>query len=236
MHFRPFPVLTLIAIPALATLLWLGVWQWGRSGEKAAEIAAFERHMQEPPLQLDRACADGLAAGQIIVPPAAAGTVLRVFGHNTSGDPGWKHFQITDLCGKPVLVESGFDALAIGGPGGVPPAPSTPQAAPDRFIVTPWPGKPFMAADNEPQRNEWSWFDAPAMAQALAQPGLDTRFLVTPLAGMPDYVVRTPPETHIGYAVTWFGMAIAFAVIYGLMHARAGRLRFGKAQSDKARS
>ena len=234
MHFRPFPVLTLIAIPVLAALVWLGVWQWGRSGEKAEQIAAFERHMQEAPLSLQQACSEGLAAGQIIMPPTASGPELRVFGHRSSGDPGWKHFQAAAICGKPVLVETGFDALASGGPGGVSPKPAAPEIAPERFIVSPWPEKPFMAAANAAERNEWSWFEAPAMATALGQAELDTRFVVAPLEGLPDYVVRTPPETHIGYAVTWFGMAIAFALIYGLMHARAGRLRFRKAPDGKA--
>ena len=87
-----------------------------------------------------------------------------------------------------------------------------------------------MAAPNVPERNEWSWFDAPAIIKALGLPRLDTRYVLAPLEGIPDYLVRTPPETHIGYAVTWFGMAIAFAVIYGLMHKRAGRLRFRRAQ------
>jgi cytochrome oxidase assembly protein ShyY1 len=31
MHFRPFPVLTIIAIPALAALISLGVWQLQRA-------------------------------------------------------------------------------------------------------------------------------------------------------------------------------------------------------------
>lgn len=234
MYFRPFPVLTIIAIPALATLIWLGVWQVERVGEKSSEIAAFERHMSAPPLTLEQACAEGLAANQIILPPSASGAELRMFGHSTSGDPGWRHFQAADICGKPVLVETGFDALAIGGPGGVSPKPPAPEIAPDRFIVTPWPDQPFMAGPNTPERNEWSWFDAPAIARAIDRPELDPDFLVIPLKGMPDYVVRTPPETHIGYAVTWFGMAIAFALIYALMHARAGRLRFGKPRTDKA--
>jgi surfeit locus 1 family protein len=234
MYFRPFPVLTLIAIPALAALVWLGVWQWGRSAEKAAEIAAFERHLSAPPLGHPEACAEGLSSSQIILPPEASGPELRVFGHRASGEPGWRHFQSAVLCGNPVLVETGFDALEIGGPGGVSPKPADPGVAPDRFIVTPWPEQPFMAAPNAPDRNEWSWFDGPAMATALDQPDLNFRFLVIPLEGMPDYVVRTPPATHIGYAVTWFGMAIAFALIYGLMHARAGRLRFGRAPSGKA--
>jgi surfeit locus 1 family protein len=229
MHFRPLPVLTVIAIPALVALVTLGIWQGERAGEKASEIAAFKVHMQAPPLTQAQACADGLSDSQIIAPPAAEGATLRVFGHQADGTAGWKHYQAAEICGAPMLVESGFDALAIGGPGAATPEVVSTRA-PDRFIVTPWPDRPLMAAPNAPERNEWSWFDGPAIIKALGLPTLDTRHVLAPLEGMPDYLVRTPPETHIGYAVTWFGMAIAFAVIYGLMHMRAGRLRFGKAQ------
>ncbi len=228
MYFRPLPVLTVIAIPALIALVWLGVWQSARAGEKASQIAAFREHMQAPPLTQAQVCAEGLSDSQIIAPPAAEGATLRVFGHHADGTAGWKQYQAAEICGAPVLVETGFEVLKIGGPGGeMPSAAST--VAPDRFIVTAWPERPLMAAPNVPERNEWSWFDAPSIIKALGLPTLDTRYVLTPLEGMPDYLVRTPPETHIGYAVTWFGMAIAFAVIYGLMHMRAGRLRFGKA-------
>ena len=228
MYFRPFPILTIIAVPALISLVGLGVWQSERAGEKANQIAAFQQHMQAPPLTQEQACTAGLSDSQIIPPPIAEGATLRVFGHQADGTAGWKHYQAAEICGAPVLVETGFDALAIGGPGAA--MPGTVSArAPDRFIVTPWPDRPLMAAPNSPDRNEWSWFDAPAMIKALGLPTLDTRHVLTPLEEMPDYLVRTPPETHVGYAVTWFGMAIVFAVIYGLMHMRAGRLRFGKA-------
>lgn len=236
MYFRPLPVLTLIAIPALAALVWLGVWQGGRAGSKANEIAAFEQHMLEPPLTAERVCAKGLATGDILAPQPAGGPTLRVFGHRVTGDAGWRHYQAASLCGAPVLVETGFDALQIGGPGAAMPGAAA-QWHVEKFIVTPWPDQPFMAAANSPERNEWSWFDPAAMKAALGQPGLDTRFILAPLEGLPDYLVRTPPETHIGYAVTWFGMAIAFVVIYGLMHARAGRLRFIKAPAkDEAKT
>ncbi len=230
MYFRPLPVLTVIAIPALIALVWLGVWQSQRAGWKAYQVAAFQAHMQVPPLTQAEACAEGLISSQIIAPPSAEGATVRVFGHQADGAAGWKHYQAADVCDRPVLVETGFDALEIGGPGGAMPA-SKPAAAPDRFIVTPWPEQPLMAAPNAPERNEWSWFDAPAIIKALGLSTLDTRYVLVPLDGMPDYLVRTPPETHIGYAVTWFGMAIAFAVIYGLMHVKAGRLRFGKVPS-----
>ena len=230
MYFRPLPLLTLIAIPALVALVALGVWQSERAGEKAQQIAAFQQHMKAPPLTQAQACAEGLSDSQIIAPPAAEGATLRVYGFRADATAGWKRFQSAEICGRPVLVETGFDVLEIGGPGAAMPRAAA-MAVPDRFIVAPWPERPLMAAPNAPERNEWSWFDAPSIIRALGLPTLDTRYVLTPLEGMPDYLVRTPPETHVGYAVTWFGMAIAFAVIYGLMHMRAGRLRFGNAPS-----
>jgi len=229
MYFRPYPLLTLFAVPVLAALVALGVWQSQRAGWKADQVAALERQLAAPPLPVEQACAAGLADGQIIVPVAGQGPEIRLFGHRASGDPGWKRFQAVVLCGRPVLVQTGFDALEIGGPGGKLPIPPPPPA--DRFIVQPWPEKPMMAGANAPTQNEWYWFDAPAMATALNQPELDTAHIVVPLDGKPDFLVRTPPATHIGYAVTWFGMAIAFAVIYGLFHMRAGRLRFGRTKT-----
>jgi surfeit locus 1 family protein len=228
MHFRPYPLLTFLAVPALALLIALGVWQSQRAGWKAGEVVAFEQRLAAPPLTPDQACAAGLVEGLIITPVSGEGEGLRVFGHRASGEPGWKIFQTTRLCDATLLVQTGFDALEIGGPGGKLPTP--PPPAPDRLILQPWPEKPFMHAPNSPTKNEWHWFDAAALAQAAGQPALDARYLLVPLEGMPEFLVRTPPETHIGYAVTWFGMAIGFVVIYGLFHARAGRLRFGKAK------
>ncbi len=229
MHFRPYPLLTAFAIPALVLLVWLGVWQAQRAGWKAAEVAGFTQTLQAPARPIETICAEGFAERQIMTNPPAGGAVIRVFGVRASGKPGWKLFQASGMCGRPILVQKGFEELAIGGPGGVSPAPAPPW--PDRYIVAPWPEKPAMASQNDPAANEWHWMDGPAITAALDQPELETRFVVLPLDGMPDFLVRTPPETHVGYSVTWFGMAIAFVVIYGLFHMRAGRLRFGKAQS-----
>lgn len=229
MYFRPLPVLTLFAVPILVALVALGVWQAQRAGWKAELIRDFEQAAQAAPLTLDAACAAGLADGQVIVPPSASGTALRLFGNDAGGSPGWRLFQVAILCGKPVLMEAGFEKLVIGGPGGQLPEGASARPVIDRYIVEPWPEKSAMAPDNAPGRNEWHWFDAAAMGQAIAAPELDARFIVTPYAGMPSFLSRTPAETHIGYAVTWFGMAAAFLVIYAVFHARAGRLRFGRA-------
>ena len=233
MYFRPFPILTLVAVPALAALLALGVWQAQRAGWKADQVALFQASLDTPPLTIAQACAAGLAERQIIVKPPAAGETIRVFGHRASGKAGWRLFQVAQLCGRPVLVQTGFEELAIGGPGGQLPTP--PEPWPDRYIVEPWPAKPLITAPNAPASNEWHWLDPEGIAAQVNAPDLEAQLLVSPIEGMPDFLVRTPPETHIGYSVTWFGMAIAFVVIYGLFHARAGRLRFGEQARDKAK-
>lgn len=225
MHFRPYPILSIIAVPALVALVWLGVWQSGRAGWKADLIRQFEINAQAEPLPAATLC-DANAEGKVIAPPQANGATLRVFGHAASGAAGWRLFQASAVCGTAVLVETGFEALNIGG---APPPRDTGPAS--RFLVEPWPEKPFMSGENAPQRNEWFWFDAPLMAASLDTAPLDARYIAVPLTARPDFLTRTPPETHIGYAATWFGMAVAFLVIYGVFHARAGRLRFGKGKT-----
>lgn len=225
MHFRPYPVLTIIAIPALVALVWLGVWQAGRAGWKADLIRQFEANAHMEPLPAATLC-DAGAEGKVIAPPPVSGPTLRVFGHEASGAAGWRLFQVTTVCDAATLVETGFEALQIAS--ALPPKDTGPVS---RFIVAPWPEKPFMAAENSPQRNEWHWFDAPLMAASIETAPLDARYIAVPLTDKPDFLTRTPPETHIGYSVTWFGMAVAFLVIYGVFHARAGRLRFGKGKA-----
>lgn len=224
MYFRPFPILTIIAVPALAALIWLGVWQSQRAGWKADLIQQFAEAAKAEPQSPEAAlCAGTPKEGAVVAPPMASGPMLRMFGHDAEGLAGWREFQAVQLSCGAVLAETGFEALNIGG---APPPSHT--APPDRFLVQSWPEKSFMAPENAPADNEWHWFDAPLMATKLQAAPLNAAFILTPLSGTPDFLTRTPPESHIGYAVTWFGMAIAFAVIYGVFHARAGRLRFRK--------
>ena len=36
------------------------------------------------------------------------------------------------------------------------------------------------------------------------------------------------PNDHLQYAITWFGLGLALAVIYLVFHYQAGRLSFGR--------
>ncbi len=232
MMFRPYPVLSVIAVPALLALVALGIWQVQRAQWKAGLIADFERLSADKPTSLDVALCGEDPIGKVVKIIEARGLQLRVFGHNAAGDAGWRLFQsVKPGCSGPsggFLAETGFEPLKIGGEiGGVSQtAPATPAGLAEKFIVETFPARQFMANTNSPQSNEWYWFDAPAMATFLGDGAIDQRYVLTRLEDMPDYLSRTPPSGHIGYAVTWFGMAIAFVVIYALFHARAGRLRF----------
>ncbi|HEX5006872.1 MAG TPA: SURF1 family protein [Hyphomonadaceae bacterium] len=245
MYFRPFPVLTLLAIPAVAALLWLGAWQAGRAQWKAGLIEDYERAAASAPQSVDQAvCAFANGApqpedlyrpidGPDVVghlegwPPA--GKAIRMFGQDAAGNPGWRHFV---LAAPPsCLAEQG--SLLVEGPfepfiPGQPAVTVTSGPAPARFIVAEWPGRPMFAAANSPETNDWHWFDRAGMEQALGVPKINGAFYLSVMPeAMPVHLTRTPPATHIGYSVTWYGMAIALVVIYAIFHARAGRLRFG---------
>jgi surfeit locus 1 family protein len=238
MMFRPFPILTLIAVPALIALVWLGVWQVQRAEWKAGLIKSFEAAAAAEPASLDDAfCRQGGPRPDAVVKlEDTRGLQLRVFGHNAKGNAGWRQFQaVHPVCFSStggVLAETGFEPIKIGDLPAT--APATPAEFAGKYIVAPWPEKPMMAAENAPDRNEWHWFDGPAMSAFLGAGPVAEHYILAKLDGMPDHLVRTPPSGHIGYAVTWFGMAIAFLVIYALFHARAGRLRFRKLAAPEA--
>jgi surfeit locus 1 family protein len=244
MHFRPFPVLTLVAIPAVAALLWLGSWQAGRAEWKSRLVADYERAAASVPRPAEMAlCAlaagaqkgedlyrpiDGLSVERLAGGWPPGGEVVRMFGQDAAGNTGWRHLGvvtppacIADL-GR-IVVEVQFEPFIPGQPERAPIA----GPAPGRYTLAPWPAKPMFAATNSPETNDWHWFDAAGMEKAFGSSRINDRYYLAVMPEiMPAHLTRTPPATHIGYSATWYGMAIAFAVIYAVFHARAGRLRF----------
>jgi surfeit locus 1 family protein len=252
MYFRPFPVLTIIAIPAVAALLWLGTWQADRARWKAGLIAEYERAAASTPQPAEAAlCAlgqgkpkredlyrpiDGASVVKLLGGWPPANATVRMFGQDAAGNAGWHHLVLASppacLAEQGALVVEGpFEPFVPGQPTGVVPA----GPAPARYMAAEWPGKPTFAAANSLETNDWHWFDRAGMEQAFGGGTIDNRFYLAVMPEtMPAHLTRTPPATHIGYSVTWYGMAIALVVIYALFHARAGRLRFGK--RDPART
>lgn len=232
MTFRPYPVLTLLTLPALAFLIWLGSWQLDRRAWKADLIAEFEASAGAAPVSLtDLLCEGAAAPGRAarLDTPMPDADPVRVYGTGPQGAPGWRLFAPveTPACAEHALIlaEVAFDPLdtARRGGDGRTVERSTVEAL---RLEAPAPRGPFTPTGQAAQR-EFYAFDRQAMARAFNRPGealTPDWWLAADDGSLPGYLTQTPPERHVGYAVTWFLMAGALAGVYLLFHARAGRL------------
>ncbi len=138
----------------------------------------------------------------------------------------------------------GFDVLAPFRPRGealsvlvnrgwVEPARMAPDARPRAPAalagVVRFPGErgPF-AADNDPGRGMWFHIDPDAVAAHLGRPLAPFYIQAVPVAGAPDRPRARPPEPrfrndHLQYALTWFALAGAVAILYLVWRRRAER-------------
>lgn len=87
-HFRPLPVLTLLALPALALLIALGTWQVQRMGWKADRIAAFEARGEVAGFRTALCSGfDGPFGPSVTGPAPLTGDTLRYYTLREA--PGW---------------------------------------------------------------------------------------------------------------------------------------------------
>lgn len=225
MFFRPFPILTIFSVAILAWLIWLGVWQWQRAEWKSDLIADYIAQAERGETDLASAMcppSDNPLGKRVLASSAVSAEWLRVFGQSTDGRPGWRIF--TAIAPPPcvegaLLAETAFENYE----GEV-------ELIDTLRVAVMSEKRTSFSNTNAPDKNAWYWFDANAMEQSLFIDGgntLNRDYMLLASNGMPANLTQTPPERHIGYSVTWFGMAIALIVLYGAFHIRAGRLRFG---------
>lgn len=245
MIFRPYPILTLASVVALVGLVWLGFWQLQRADWKRDLIADYARQAELPSVTWsDGICPSLTGAGEEEPRPIDSAAVdahlatatpkepFRVFGRSVAGAVGWRLFAALDStsCGPEagwILVQTGFEPEMIGG------MPPQHASADVRYRISPWPDRPPMAGANAPESNQWYWLDYDRMAAITGEP-LNRGYILTPFAGTPDFLTRTPPVRHISYAVTWFGLAICLLIVYVLVHTQSGRLSLGKRKRPDA--
>jgi surfeit locus 1 family protein len=206
-------------MPALALLLVLGTWQLQRlqwKNDMLARIAASEAAPAAPLREPAEPFAKASVAGRFDHAREAL-LGLEVRGATLGA------YLITPLLREgapPVLVNRGWIPLERS------PAIARPEGD---VVVEGWvhPGdRPnlFSARDDVAGRRFFT-FDPPAIGSALGLP--DTApFALVALgpAGMPDpaRTLPRPSNNHLGYAITWYGLALA---LLGVLIAFAVRKR-----------
>lgn len=230
--FRPPLWPTLIAVPAILVMLGLGTWQVQRLSEKNAAIAERVERTTGAPVDFPfAASAEELRALEFrrvsVTGRFRHDQELYLAARSMRGNPG--HQVVTPLevgegpnAGAVVLVNRGWVPLDRKEPGkraeGQVEGPVTVEGVIRLPGVQRW-----MVPDNEPGNNIWFWEDLAGMAAHL---GIADR--VAPVfleAGPAENPGGFPiggqtrvelPNDHLQYAITWYALAVALAVIWYL--------------------
>lgn len=238
-HERPprvWPV-PLASVLGVAILLTLGFWQLDRLRWKEDLLARLAANAEAAPVSLAEAEAMQAAGRDIeFVKVKFRGTYLNgawmKMISTFEGGQGW--IIITAAVtpdGRAVIVDRGrIPGQLLDGfdrPEGEQEISGVLRAH-DR-------GQGVFDPENDPRRNLWYWWDIPAMLGASGLPeGLKpVPFVVQVLPGTVAAEFPKPPEpranlanNHLGYAITWFGLAltligIAATYILGLRRKRS---------------
>jgi surfeit locus 1 family protein len=223
--FRPLLWPTVVAAGAFLVLLGLGTWQLDRLAWKEGLIAQRQGAMAAPAIPLPETFPDPKALEYRRV------WVEGRFRHDRElyltsrfyrDKPGYQ--VITPLVladGATVLVNRGFVPLAAKDPATRPAGQVTGTVRVEGVVrLSAAPG--WFTPDNEPAGNLWFYPDVAQMAAAAGLAGVRPVFVEAgpapnpgglPIGGQTQVDL---PNDHLQYAITWYSLAAALAVIYGL--------------------
>ncbi len=210
----------------LAVLLGLGTWQVRRLEWKRRILAAIAAAEQAPPVPLPPRPAP---FAKVELRGALRPDLAALYGAEVRDAPagpvlgGQLIEPLERPDGPPVLVDLGWlpsDRLhdpAL--PGGTVTVVGYARPA-DR------PG--LFSATDDPKARLFYTLDPPAIGAALGLQQVAPFTLValgpTPPQGWPDpaHALPRPPNNHLQYAITWYGLAVALLVVF-VVYVRKGR-------------
>lgn len=237
---RRFPwVLTVLTALGVALLVALGVWQVQRLRWKEGLIAGAEAAATRPPEPLDAVLAGGdveFRKAMMVCPGLATAPYVELQTIH-DGQPGVRLISACRPVGREdvLLVDRGFVADGQDARPRVL-ASTLPLVLVGELRVTPPP--PALAPP--PAEGRFYARDSAAMAKALGVTGPlrpETVFALTAVnPEVPALVPSAPPaafsNNHFGYALTWFGLAVALIGFYAALLRR--RLKDGRPSSSPA--
>ena len=203
----------------VAILLALGFWQVQRLGEKRALIAEIEARLAAAPVAVP---AEPDSDSDQLLRVAARGKVgeeeLHVLTSQRPWGPGYRiisPFTLED--GRRVLLDLGYVPEEMKEPDARPPrAPRQTEVA----GVLYWPRETDrFTPEPDLDRNIWFAREVGTMAEAL---GTAPLMIVAESHGLGDWPRPAPPgaelpNRHLEYALTWFGLAVGWAVMTVLL-------------------
>jgi cytochrome oxidase assembly protein ShyY1 len=212
----------MLALLVVALFTWLGYWQLDRMHEKRAMLDAAHAVVQQRhalPLSIaadaprsrdyDWSAGSGRFAA---LPPVLLDNQSR---DDRAGVRAYRVFVPVDAA--PLLVELGW--LPVPGDRRMPPVPRPDGEMRIAGLLAPPPSAGIATTIVQPQADGTLLtiaLDLPLLRKALAVPTLAPRVLkldpAMPLGYARDLDVlpnTLPPERHLGYAVQWFGLALA---------------------------
>jgi surfeit locus 1 family protein len=225
-QFRPLPVMTLLVLGAFVLLMLFGRWQWDRYERKSALEDA-------PVAEMTLVNYDPIEDG-----------VQLVYGVARGGEAGWRVFAPVRYGDEIVFIDAEFisglerpnwrevrfpASLSFGAPiSGAPLRPSTAAA----FTQPP-----------RPLERLWFVTDLAAMGRAAGLEPVADYYLAIPYVGedgrtranpfaRPAGADPLPPARHLGYALTWWGLALVLIGVYFAYHVSVGRLKFAGPRDD----
>jgi surfeit locus 1 family protein len=206
-----FPLL--LGLAGVAVLGALGLWQLQRLAWKEALIADIAARIAAAPVPLPET--PDPARDQylpVAVAGALGGEEAHVLTSLPGQGPGFRVISALTAGDRRVLVDLGF-------------VPETAKDAPrvaERVVVTGnlfWPPEAPSAPPPDAARGIWFADDPDAMAAAL---GTEPLIVVARDVAGAEIGTRPLPVSptgirndHLGYAVTWFGLAAVWAVMSG---------------------
>ena len=229
-------LLSLLVLGLFAILVGLVTWQVQRLAWKEALIGTISERIASPPRPLSEIEALAAETGDVEYWPVEATGSFRHdaeshFFATWQGQPGFYVYTPLELeDGKMVFVNRGFVPYDRKDPATRAEGQIAGQVRISGLARNRLDEKPSaIVPDNEPDRNIFYWKDLDAMsARAGFAPGtqvlpffIDIGENAVP-GGLPvgGVTIIDLPNNHLGYAITWFGLAAALLGVFVMLMRR----------------